>query len=177
MTLDLCLLSIHRDLWNSQKWQILISVIRDLDSFLFSEIRDQKRVRYFCCWRKGGIPPSITVPTWSEKNGKNCIRDIQNNLLSISLIVIKSLAKVFLRKKKGGGLNSGSFWQGVPLASPNPYPKLSIQNSIWYLMLSTIQKILTQNYPKYICLVYRIVCNRYFDPKHMQISDKLLVGV
>ena len=104
VTLDLCLLLIHRDLWNSQKWQIFISVNRDLDFFLFSEIRDQKRVRYFCCWRKGGIPPSITVPTWSEKNGKNCIRDIQNNLLSISLIVIKSLAKVFLRKKKVGGL-------------------------------------------------------------------------
>ena len=65
----------------------------------------QKRVRYFCCWRKGYIPPpSITVPTWSEKNGKNYIRDIQNNLISISLIVIKSLAKVFLRKKKVGGL-------------------------------------------------------------------------
>jgi hypothetical protein len=42
VTLDLCLLLIHRDLWNSQKWQILISVNRDLDFFLFSEIRDQK---------------------------------------------------------------------------------------------------------------------------------------
>jgi hypothetical protein len=51
-----------------------------------------KRVRYFCCWRKGGISSpsqSITVPTWSEKNGGKCIRDIHNHLLSISLIVIK----------------------------------------------------------------------------------------
>ena len=38
VTLDLCLLLIHRDLWNSQKWQILISVNRDLGFFLFSEI-------------------------------------------------------------------------------------------------------------------------------------------
>ena len=35
VTLDLCLLLIHRDLWNSQKWQILISVNRDLDFFYF----------------------------------------------------------------------------------------------------------------------------------------------
>ena len=35
VTLDLCLLLIHRDLWNSQKWQILISVNRDLDFFNF----------------------------------------------------------------------------------------------------------------------------------------------
>ena len=34
VTLDLCLLLIHRDLWNSQKCQILISVNRDLDLFL-----------------------------------------------------------------------------------------------------------------------------------------------
>ena len=34
VTLDLCLLLIHRDLWNSQKWQILISVNRDLNLFL-----------------------------------------------------------------------------------------------------------------------------------------------
>ena len=33
VTLDLCLLLIHRDLWNSQKWQILISVNCDLDFF------------------------------------------------------------------------------------------------------------------------------------------------
>ena len=33
VTLDLCLLLIHRDLWNSQKWQILISVNRDLDFY------------------------------------------------------------------------------------------------------------------------------------------------
>ena len=33
VTLDFCLLLIHRDLWNSQKWQILISVNRDLDFF------------------------------------------------------------------------------------------------------------------------------------------------
>ena len=42
VTLDLCLLLIHCDLWNSQKWPILISMNRDLDFFLFSEIRDQK---------------------------------------------------------------------------------------------------------------------------------------
>jgi hypothetical protein len=47
VTLDLCLLLIHRDLWNSQKWQILISVNRDLDLFLFSEIRDQKHTTPF----------------------------------------------------------------------------------------------------------------------------------
>ena len=35
VTLDLCLLLIHRYLWNSQKWQILISVNRDLDFFYF----------------------------------------------------------------------------------------------------------------------------------------------
>ena len=42
VTLDLCLLLIHCDLWNSQKWPILISMNRDFDFFLFSEIRDQK---------------------------------------------------------------------------------------------------------------------------------------
>ena len=47
VTLDLFLLLIHRDLWNSQKWQILISVNRDLDFFLFSEIRDQNRPLFF----------------------------------------------------------------------------------------------------------------------------------
>jgi hypothetical protein len=30
VTLDLCLLLIHRDLWNSQKWQILISNLQSL---------------------------------------------------------------------------------------------------------------------------------------------------
>ena len=35
VTLDLCLLLIHRDLWHSQKWQILISVNSDLDFFYF----------------------------------------------------------------------------------------------------------------------------------------------
>jgi hypothetical protein len=35
VTLDLSLLLIHRDLWNSQKWQILISVKRDLDLIYF----------------------------------------------------------------------------------------------------------------------------------------------
>jgi hypothetical protein len=34
VTLDLWLILIHHDLWNSQKWQILISVNRDLDFFL-----------------------------------------------------------------------------------------------------------------------------------------------
>jgi hypothetical protein len=35
VTLDLCLLLIHCDLWNSQKWQILIfNLCRDLDLFL-----------------------------------------------------------------------------------------------------------------------------------------------
>ena len=34
VTLDLCLLFIHRHLWNSQKWQILLSVNRDLDFFI-----------------------------------------------------------------------------------------------------------------------------------------------
>jgi hypothetical protein len=33
MTLDLWLILIHRDLWNSQKWQISISMNRDLDFF------------------------------------------------------------------------------------------------------------------------------------------------
>jgi hypothetical protein len=42
VTLDLWLILIHRDLWNSQKWQILISVNRDLDFFLLTEICDQK---------------------------------------------------------------------------------------------------------------------------------------
>ena len=36
VTLDLWLILIHRDLWNSQKWQILISVNPDLDFFFFS---------------------------------------------------------------------------------------------------------------------------------------------
>jgi hypothetical protein len=35
VTLHLCLLLIHHYLWNSQKWQILISVNRDLDFFIF----------------------------------------------------------------------------------------------------------------------------------------------
>jgi hypothetical protein len=30
VTLDLCLLLIHRDLWNSQKWQILFSNLQSL---------------------------------------------------------------------------------------------------------------------------------------------------
>ena len=47
VTLDLCLLLIHLDLCNFQKWPILISVNRDLDSFLFSEIRDQKQTPLF----------------------------------------------------------------------------------------------------------------------------------
>ena len=47
VTLDLCLLLIHRDLWNSQKCQILFSVNRDLDVFLFSEIRDQNPTPFF----------------------------------------------------------------------------------------------------------------------------------
>jgi hypothetical protein len=34
VTLDLCLVLIHRDLWNSQKWQMLISMNRDLNLFL-----------------------------------------------------------------------------------------------------------------------------------------------
>jgi hypothetical protein len=42
VTLDLWLILIHRDLWNSQKWQILISVNCDLDFFLLTEICDQK---------------------------------------------------------------------------------------------------------------------------------------
>ena len=41
VTLDLRLILIHRDLWNSQKWQISISVNRDLDFFLLTEICDQ----------------------------------------------------------------------------------------------------------------------------------------
>ena len=36
------LILIHRDLWNSQKWQIIISVNRDLDYLLLTEICDQK---------------------------------------------------------------------------------------------------------------------------------------
>jgi hypothetical protein len=52
VTLDLRLLLIHRDLWNSQKWQILISVNRDLDFFLFSEIRDQKHLLKFWSMEK-----------------------------------------------------------------------------------------------------------------------------
>ena len=43
----------------------------------------------FVAEEKGVFPQSITVPTWSEKNGWKCIRDMQNHLLSISLIVIK----------------------------------------------------------------------------------------
>ena len=39
--------------------------------------------------KRGYSPQSITVPTWSKKNVEKCIRDIQNHLLSISLIVIK----------------------------------------------------------------------------------------
>ena len=35
VTLHLCLLLIHRYLWNSQKWQILTSVNSDLDFFYF----------------------------------------------------------------------------------------------------------------------------------------------
>jgi hypothetical protein len=35
VTLHLCLLLIHRYLWNSQKWQILISVNRDFYFFYF----------------------------------------------------------------------------------------------------------------------------------------------
>jgi hypothetical protein len=35
VTLDLFLVLIHRDLWNSQKWQILISLNRNLDFFFF----------------------------------------------------------------------------------------------------------------------------------------------
>jgi hypothetical protein len=54
VTLDLWLILIHRDLWNSQKWQILISVNRDLDFFLLTEICDQKPhplFRVFVYWR------------------------------------------------------------------------------------------------------------------------------
>jgi hypothetical protein len=57
VTLDLCLLLIYRDLWNSQKWQILISVNRDLDLFLFPEIRAQALVSF-----KKYMPPSSSVP-------------------------------------------------------------------------------------------------------------------
>ena len=78
-------------------------------SRIMETLHAQKRItEVLFCWRKGGFPPpqSSTVPTWSEKNGKNCIRDIQNHLLSISLIVIKykiTCKKCFSDKKKGGG--------------------------------------------------------------------------
>jgi hypothetical protein len=68
-----------------------------------------KKGQVFLLLKKRVYPPplSITVPTWSEKNGENYIRDIQNNLLSISLIVIKytiTCKKCFSEKKKVGGL-------------------------------------------------------------------------
>ena len=47
VTLDLCLLLIHRDLWNPQKWQILISVNRDFDFFLFSEMGNRYTPTFF----------------------------------------------------------------------------------------------------------------------------------
>jgi hypothetical protein len=53
VTLDLRLLLIHRDLWNSHKWQTLISVNRDLDFFLFSEIRDQNPLPLLKFYGKG----------------------------------------------------------------------------------------------------------------------------
>jgi hypothetical protein len=46
VTLHLCLLLIHRYLWNSQKSQILISVNRDLDFFYF--LRFVTRIPIFC---------------------------------------------------------------------------------------------------------------------------------
>jgi hypothetical protein len=44
VTLDLWLILIHHDLWNSQKWQILISVNRDLDFFLLTEFSSIENV-------------------------------------------------------------------------------------------------------------------------------------
>jgi hypothetical protein len=52
VTLDLWLILIHRDLWNSQKWQVLISVNRDLDFFLKTEICDQKPLHNRGCLTK-----------------------------------------------------------------------------------------------------------------------------
>ena len=43
VTLDLCLLLIQRDLWYSQKWQILISVNRRYCSYLYFDL-------HICCW-------------------------------------------------------------------------------------------------------------------------------
>ena len=40
VTLHLCLLLIHRYLWNSQKWEILIFVNRDLDFFYSFKLKD-----------------------------------------------------------------------------------------------------------------------------------------
>jgi hypothetical protein len=48
VTLHLCLLLIHRYLWNSQKYQILISVNRDLDFFYF--LRFMTRTLFFFFW-------------------------------------------------------------------------------------------------------------------------------
>ena len=55
VTLDLCLLLIHRDLWNSQKWQILIYVNRDFDFFYFLRWVTGTPPTFFlsfCLWKR-----------------------------------------------------------------------------------------------------------------------------
>ena len=75
VTLDLWLILIHRDLWNSQKWQILISVNRDFHFF-------------FINWVLG---PEISIEPG--------IRDLFLNSLMCSLtFVLTRLGLVELRK-------------------------------------------------------------------------------
>jgi hypothetical protein len=46
VTLHLCLLLIYRYLWNFQKWQILISVNRELDGGSEKESEGQTQLQY-----------------------------------------------------------------------------------------------------------------------------------
>ena len=49
---------------------------KDRDLADHGNLTFSKKGQVYCCWRKGGISPpsqSITVSTWSEKNGGNVL--------------------------------------------------------------------------------------------------------
>ena len=87
--------------------------------------------------------------------------NIKQNIGNLhNIYCLYKMFKIFLRILKGG--DSVWFWQGVLLAPQKPYPKLSNWNQICYPKLSSMKKILTRNYPRSFCLVYKIEWNRYF---------------
>jgi hypothetical protein len=74
VTLDLCLLLIHRYLWKFQKWQILISVNRDLDFFNFLRFMTEMSNLY----RGPSYQVSVHLAKWFQRRRFFRIRPIRN---------------------------------------------------------------------------------------------------